>query len=41
MLNPEDANLERLTFSIVFTIADMFWVKKTRQMHVPRGYKKL
>jgi len=29
-----------MKFAISFTIAGMFWVKKTRQMYVTRGYKK-
>jgi len=41
LLTPEDAKLERLKFAILFTIADMFWVKTTRRMHVIRRYKKL
>ena len=31
--------LKRFNKFILFTIADMFWVKQTRQMHVIRGYK--
>jgi len=41
LLTVEDAKLECLNFAVIFTITDMFWVRKTRQMHVIRGYKKL
>jgi len=39
LLTIEDAKLEHLKFAILFTIADMFWVRKTRQIHVIRGYR--
>jgi len=41
LLTAEDTKLERLELAILFTIVDIFWVKKTRQMHVVRGHKKL
>jgi len=39
LLTAVDAMLKRFNKFILFTIADMFWVKQTRQMHVIRGYK--
>jgi len=40
-LTAEDAKLQSLNLAILFMIADIFWVKKTRQMHGILGYKKL
>jgi len=38
MLTAEDTKLEPWQFAILFVIADMFlfWVKKSRQVHVIR-----
>jgi len=41
LLTAEDAKLQSLNLAILFMIADIFWVKKTRQMHGILGYKKL
>jgi len=43
LLSIEDVKLERLKLAILFTIDDIFWVRKTRQMHVTsiRGCNKL